>query len=371
MKVLQLGKFFPPDTGGIESVIGDLTNELAKEMTCDVLCSNSKNKTKIENARNHRIIRTASLARVFSTSISPSLFFWLKRIGNDYDVIHLHLPDPMATAAYFLARPRARLVLHWHSDIVRPKALLFLYDPLQYWILRRADRIIATSPRYVEGSKYLKKHRGKISVVPLGLDTAKFTVSKAKVKEIRDKSGDRPIIFSLGRLIYYKGYEYLIEAMKDVGACLLIGGCGPLGEKLQRQAGNLNIKRKIYFLGEIKNEDLGSYYRACDVFCLPSVYKSEAFGLVQVEAMFFGKPVVSTDIEGSGVGWVNRNGVTGITVPPRDSGALAAALNGIIGDPGLREKLAANGKRTFEENFTIKMMAEKITRLYKEILSNN
>lgn len=368
MKVLQFGKFFPPDTGGMESVIGDLTNGLSKEIACDVLCCNSKNKTEIDNSHNYQIIRTASLIKLFSTSISPALVYWLKKIGNNYDIIHLHLPDPMASLAYFLVRPKGGLVLHWHSDIIRQKIFLFLYDPLQFWILKKSDKIIATSSRYAQGSRYLKKYQHKTVVIPLGLDVEKFKKSEFAIKEIKNKFKNKPIVFSLGRLIYYKGYEFLIEAMKSVEAYLLIGGSGSLERKLQKQIEDCNMGKKVFLLGKIKNEDLGSYYQVCDVFCLPSIYKSEAFGLVQSEAMFFGKPVVSTDIIGSGTAWVNQDGETGFTVPPRDSDALAAAINKIINNPKIKLKMGVNSKRRFEDNFTIDIMVEKTIKLYKELI---
>jgi len=368
MKILQFGKFFPPATGGIESFIFDLTEELSKKIKCDVLCSNSKNKTSIERKENYIVIRTASFGKLFSTSISPAMIYWLKRIGNNYDIIHLHLPDPMGNLAYFLVRPKAKLILHWHSDIIRQKSILFFYKPLQDWLLERADRIIATSPKYMEGSEYLKKYKKKCVVIPLGLNPEKLKINEIKIKEIKHLFRGKPIIFSLGRLIYYKGYEYLIEAMRNVDAYLLIGGSGPLRKFLQKQIEKLNLSKKVFLLGKVRDEDLGSYYQACDIFCLPSIYKSEAFGLVQAEAMYFGKPIVSTDIEGSGVSWVNQNGVTGLVVPPKNAIALAKAVNKIIKNPELKKKFSENAKRRFEEEFRIEIITERILKLYKKII---
>lgn len=368
MRILQFGKFFPPHIGGMESFIFDLTEELSRKVKCDVLCSNSKNKTTLENKKSYCIIRTASFGEIFSTSISPAMIWWLKKIGNKYDIIHLHFPDPMANLAYFLARPKTKLILHWHSDIIRPKKLLPFYEPLQNWLLKRAEKIIATSPNYLENSKYLKKYKTKCVPIPLGLNSKKLKINKNLVQKIKNLYNDKPIIFTLGRLIYYKGFEYLIEALKDINGYLLIGGSGPLRKKLEEQIEELNLKKKVILLGKIKKEELGSYYQACDLFCLPSIYKSEAFGLVQLEAMYFGKPIVSTNIPGSGVKWVNQNNITGLVVPPKDNKALAEAINKILKNPELKKKFGENAQRRFEKEFKIEAVANKIFKLYNEII---
>jgi len=234
--------------------------------------------------------------------------------------------------------------------------------------LKKADKIIATSPNYIEGSKYLRKYKEKCVVIPLGLNPEKLKINESMIQEIKKLYKDKPIIFSLGRLIYYKGFEYLIEAMRNINAYLLIGGSGPLKESLQKRIKNLNLSKKVFLLGRIKDEDLGSYYQACDVFCLPSIHRTEAFGLVQVEAMFFGKPVISTNIESSGVSWVNQNNITGLVVSSKDPTALAEAINKIINNPELKEKFGENAKKRFEEEFRIEVVANKIFKLYNKII---
>lgn len=368
MKVLQFGKFFPPDIGGMETFIFDLTEELSRKIKCDVLCSNSKNRTLVEDRGNYTVMRAASFGRVFSTSLSPEMVLRLKKMGGDYDIIHMHLPDPMAALAYFLARPGSKLVLHWQSDIVRQKSLLKIYGPLQDWLLKRADRIIATSPNYLSGSPYLGKYKDKCAIVPLGIDPKKLVADDEKVAGIKNRYRGRPIVLFVGRLIYYKGIEYLVEAMKDVRGYLLIAGQGELENKIRGLVEKLNLSQKVFLLGRIEEKDLGSYYKACDIFCLSSIHKSEAFGLVQLEAMNFGKPVVSTIIDGSGVDWVNQNGVTGLTVEPKNPKALAVALNSIILEPGLGKSFGENGKIRFEKEFDIKTTAGRISDLYRGIL---
>jgi len=370
MKILQFSKFFPPYIGGIESFVFDLTEELSKKITCDVLCSNTKNETVIENKGKYKVIRTASLGRLFSTSISFAMIYWLKKIGNEYDLIHMHLPNPMANLAYFLVRPKAKLILHWNSDIVKSKCLTFLYEPLQNWLLKRADKIIILTPSYLEDSKYIRRYKEKAVVINYCIKPETLTINEDKVREINGLFKDKPIILSFARLVHFKGFKYLIGAMKDVDAYLLIGGSGPLKEQLQNQINNLNLSRKVLLLGEITRKEgaLGAYYQACDIFCLPSIHKAESFGIVFIEAMYFGKPIVSTDIKGSGVRWVNINNVTGLSVQPKDSSALAKAINKIITNPDLKNKFGENAKKRFDENFKMNIALDKVYKLYREVV---
>lgn len=371
MKVLHLSKFYPPEVGGIELFISDLVEQLSKHITCDMLCANTNNKTVVEKRETYTIIRAASYGSLFSTSIAPSMIGLLKEIGNKYDLIHLHLPNPLANIAYFMVRPDAKLVLHWHSDIIRQKKLMLFYRPLQDWLLKRADLIIATSESYLEHSEYLQHYKGKCALIPLGLTADRLHVNDEKVRHIKNKFSDKPIIFTLGRLVYYKGMDYLIDAMKGVNAYLLIGGTGPLQDKMQTQINLLDLNKTVFLLSRIEDDDLGAYYQACDVFCLPSIYKAEAFGLVQLEAMYFGKPIVSTDIIGSGVSWVNQHNITGRIVPPKNSNALSAALTQIIGDADLKAILGRNGRERFEREFTISTVADKTLKAYKQLLNGD
>jgi glycosyltransferase involved in cell wall biosynthesis len=368
MKILQLSKFYPPVFGGIEFFVFDLVEEMSNDVQCDVLCSNIGGRTVVEERERYRVIRCGSLGRVFSTSISPPLIGRLRQLGDRYDIVHVHLPNPMANLAYYLTRPGSRLVVHWHSDILRQKTLLALYRPLQDWLLRRADVIVATSQNYLDNSEHLKGYRDKCVVIPLGLNTSRLISCQEKAEEIGRMYEPKPIVFSLGRLVYYKGLNYLIEAMKRVDACLLIGGSGPLKESLEKQVLGSSLDHKVFVLGDIDQEDLGAYYQACDVFCLPSVRKTEAFGLVQVEAMYFGKAVVSTAIPGSGVSWVNRDGVTGLVVRPEDPEALSDALNRLIADAGLRGEFGRNGRQRFDDKLNIKVVAKEMLRVYSDVV---
>lgn len=369
MKVLHIGKFYPPDSsGGIETVVYNLVQELSKDITCDVLCFNSNSKTITEFKENSTVIRVSCFGRLFSAPIGHSMIYWFKKIANCYDIIDVHLPNPIVNIAYFLVRPKAKLIIHWHSDIIKQKKLLFFFKPLQNWLLRKASKIIVATPQHIESSIFLKDFRDKCEIIPFGIDISRSQMSdtvRKKVDTIRNKYGPRIILF-VGRFVYYKGIEYLVRAMKDVDANLLLIGDGPLKKDLEDIVVELGIEEKIVFLGAVNDEEMPIYYHACDIFVLPSIANSEGFGIVQLEAMACGKPVINTSLP-TGVPYVSLNGETGITVPPKNSVALAKAINRLLADNDLRKRYGQNAKQRVEKEFTQELMARRILNAYNKL----
>lgn len=375
MKVLQLGKFYPPDVGGIESAIYEITEELnRKGVKCDVLCSNSKREYKEEVIKretyHYKVIRTKSYGKILSTSITPQMIFKLREIINEYDIIHLHHPDPMANLSLFLSKPnRKRIIVHWHSDIIRQRFSLKFYKPLLIWMLKHADVIIATSPKYIEESEQLSAFREKCVAIPRGIRKGNLYSNPKAVSNLREKYKGKKIIFSIGRFIAYKGFEYLIESAKYLPSdyIILIGGNGPLRSKYEKIIQKYDLFNKVKLLGRLPQNMLANYYDACDVFCLPSISKNEAFGLVMVEAMSFGKPVVATNIKGSGVSWVNQDGITGLNVEPKNPKALAQAIEFICNNREVYKKFSENALKRFNEEFTIDKEVSRILEIYKSL----
>jgi len=189
----------------------------------------------------------------------------------------------------------------------------------------------------------------------------------ALAKKIRARAGEQLLVFALGRHVTYKGFDVLLNAMPHTQARLLLGGDGPLTEALKRQAQSLGIEDRVDFVGPIPDSDLGAYYHACDVFCLPSVTTNEAFGLVQLEAMACGKPVICTQLH-NGVNVVNPDGLTGITVPTRDPHALASAINALELDISRRDRLGRQARAHALGQYSMKAMSQAHARLYEEIL---
>lgn len=369
MKILQIGKFYPI-LGGVEKVMYDLTNGFAaRNIECDMLCANNDTTVKKliikELSHGNRIIICPTKVKMFATMLSSSMIKELKRRCNIYDIIHIHHPDPMAALALYMSGYNGKVVLHWHSDILKQAQLLKLYLPLQNWLIKRACRIIGTTPVYIKESPYLTKVQGKCTYLPIGIDVVQY--DKDAVERLRSQYYGKKIIFSLGRLVEYKGYEYLIEAAKNLGDnyVILIGGSGPLKDKLQAQIEAGNLSGKVKLLGRVSDEELPCYYYATDLYCLSSTMKTEAFAIVQIEAMSCGKPVVSTRIPGSGVAWVNADQVSGLTVDICNAQALSNAFKKILEDKTLYDKLSRGARKRFETLFQKETMIEKCLNIYK------
>jgi glycosyltransferase involved in cell wall biosynthesis len=368
IKILQFGKFYPPAIGGMERVIFSLTEGLNQAgHHCDVLCSNTKREQIIESNNGYSITRAKTFGVLFSMSLAPGLIPLLWKVRKDYDIIHFHHPDPISALAFFLVRPQAELVIHWHLDIVKQKIAYLFYRPLEKWLLKRAKRIIATSPNYLLHSKPLKAHFAKCTVIPLGVAPLPAADSK-RVGKLRSQYAGKIIVFSLGRFTDYKGFQYLIGAAEFLSDKfqIIIGGDGPLRQSFEKQILNLKLADRVKLAGRLDDEDVLAHFSACDIFCLPSITKNEAFGLVLLEAMNFSKPIVATTIEGSGTGWVNEHQVTGLNVAPMDSNALAQAIKKLTEDPCSKE-MGVNALRRFETLFTVDKMINTTIQLYRQI----
>ena len=365
LRILQLGKFYPV-RGGVEKVMYDLMWGLSEQgVDCDMMCASEEMGNQVIEINGHaRLICCNAWRKVAATMIAPAMLAKLRGICKEYDIIHVHHPDPMACLALYCSGYRGKVILHWHSDIQKQKWLLKLYLPFQKWLIDRADYIVGTSPVYLKESPFLKGVQEKTFCLPIGIEPVPAAPELAEI--IRQRYGNRKIVFSLGRLVPYKGYRYLVEAARylDDDYVVLIGGSGVLKDELEAQIERLGLQRKVMLLGRVSDEELPGYYEACKVFCLSSIQKTEAFGIVQIEAMSCGKPVVATTIPESGVAWVNANGESGINVEPENAKALAGAIREITKEESCYERYARNARRRYEEWFTKDRMIEKCLKLY-------
>lgn len=366
MKILQLGKFYPI-RGGVEKVMYDLMIGLSERgVDCDMLCAVDGRKAWTLPINEHaKLMGCPSWTKLAATMISPAMIFSLRRLCDNYDLIHVHHPDPMACLALFCSGYKGKVVLHWHSDIQKQRMLLRLYRPLQNWLLKRAGLIVGTTPVYLKESPYLQQVQHKTVCLPIGVEP--ICPSPEAVEKLRNKYGGRKIIFSLGRLVPYKGFRYLVEAGKylDDRYVILIGGEGILREDLQKEIDDLNLRGKVELLGRVSDEELPAYYGACSVFCLSSVQKTEAFAIVQIEAMSCGKPVVATNIPQSGVSWVNAHGYSGLNVTPGNARELAEAIRNITKDEETYRRYAGNAKARYLEVFTKECMINQCIKIYE------
>lgn len=374
MNVLQVSKFYKPVMGGIERVAWELAEGLSRMgLRSNVLCSNQQRETVVEpQPAGYDVVRAGSLGMVLSTSMAPAMVHQLRRLADQHELIHLHMPDPMAALALCLVRPRVPVVVHWHSDVIRQRRAMKLYEPLQTWLLRRADAIIATSQAYAESSEPLRAWRAKVSVIPIGISDDRLPADAAAAQALRQQFGGRRIVFALGRMAYYKGYDVLIAAAAALpdDTVVLIGGDGEMLPSLRAQVASAGLQDKVHLLGHVKDRELPGYFLACDVFCMSSTVRSEAYGVVLLEAMMMGKPIIATDIAGSGVPWVNQHGLTGFNVPVGQPAELARLLSGLLADEGLRAQMGQAARARYLREFDAALMTSHVVDLYRRLKAN-
>lgn len=375
MKILQLGKFYPI-RGGVEKVMWDLTQGLSQAgVSCDMLCAKlshdgidakdtrfyDKDNACFRFPGGGRVFLVPALAKKAATMLSPAMVRWLRQHRDEYDLIHIHHPDPMAALALKMSGFRGPVVLHWHSDILSQRMLLALYRPLQNWLIRRADRIVGTTPVYLKESPCLQDVQEKCTAVPIGI--APVPEDPAGAEAIRKRFAGKQILLSIGRLVPYKGYRYLVEAVKHLpeDCHLVIGGSGPLKEELEAQISRDGLQGRVSLIGYVSDEALPAWFHACDVFILSSVMKTEAFGIVQIEAMSCGKPVVATRIPGSGVAWVNADGISGRNAATEDAESLATAIQEVLKE---KERFSEGAKQRYRQYFRKEEMIQKTITIY-------
>ena len=327
----------------------------------------------------YKLVEAATFGTYFSTAASPMQI--LKALAmhrkESFDIIHLHLPNPLAHLASVMFPKNVKRVITWHSDIIKQKRLLSIYLPFLRGFTSSADALIAATPAHFTSSTQIPADYplNKRHVIPYGRDFTDLVLTTVTIQycdalkvNAKQTSATGKIIFALGRHVYYKGFDVLIEAMQHVDAQLILGGDGPLKSKLQQQAERQGISHKVTFAGSIPDAKLAAYFNACDVFCLPSVEQSEAFGLVQLEAMACGKPVVCTQLN-NGVNVVNQVGITGLAVPVRDPAALAKALSMLLNDDVLRLKMGQQAKEHAIAGYSLSAMSTSHLALYHMLLS--
>ncbi|MHB1450857.1 MAG: glycosyltransferase [Coriobacteriia bacterium] len=388
MRITMLNKYYPPHLGGIEYHMRDLAVALSGAgHGVHAIVANEGRETTFETLDGVAVTR---LGRLFAYASTPVALGMKRAIADEAarpdrpDVFHLHFPYPWGEVSWLAARGgrgalsgwRARhdvpTVLTYHSDIVRQRALGAAYAPILRSVLDRVDLVIASSPDMVEHSEHLSRIADKCRVVPFGIHVEHFAATPertARATELRagvtPSRGERPVVLFVGRLIYYKGVDVLVRAMADVDADLVMIGRGPLRAELDALVDSLGIGERVRFVEPVGDDDLAAWYHAADVFCLPSVARSEAFGLVQLEAHAAGTPVVSTRLT-TGVPFVNPDGVTGLTVPPGDVPALARALHTLVTDDALRARLGTQAAERALRDFTIARMTADTVAVYHE-----
>ncbi len=360
--------YYPPVIGGIEKHIHQVATGTSDEYDVRVLVANTRPRTEICDVDGIEVIKAASVGRLASAPLSPTFPHLLKRYAAD--ILHFHCPNPTGNLSYLVVHPQGKVVVTYHSDVVRQSRAMFIYGRFLRKFLDRADAVLPTSPNYVNSSPYLARVRKKCTVVPLGIETERFKPTpaiRARAAELRQIAAGHPIILFVGRLRYYKGIWFLVQAMPRLKAHLIIVGAGPEEAAIRKQARTFKVAERVTLTGAVSDEDLVAYYYAADIFCLPSHLRSEAYGLVQLEAMACGLPVVSCNID-TGVPFVNQADKTGLIVPPASPAKLAAALNTLLNNEDLRKRLGEQAKARVFSEFDVSLMIKRIKEIYAHLL---
>ncbi len=369
MKILQVNKLYYPHIGGIETVIQNMAEGLKDRTNMQVLVCQEKGKTREEKINGVNVTRCGSLGVFFSMPVSFSFLTQFRKKSRTADIVHIHMPFPLADVACLLSGYRGKVVLSWHSDVVKQKKLMLIYKPFMQWLLKRANKIIVATEGHINGSAYLKPYREKCVIIPYGIKTDDYKCIRQENFLKLSDSRNKKILF-IGRLVYYKGTDVLINALAQTkGSEVFIVGKGTLEAELKEQVRKLGLEERVHFLGVLEDTDIKKALNDCDFFVLPSVANSEAFGIVQSEAMICGKPVINTSLP-TGVPYVSIDNETGFTVPPQNISKLAEAIQELTDNDDLRNKFGFNAEKRAREQFSMEKMLDDTERLYAGLLNN-
>jgi rhamnosyl/mannosyltransferase len=378
LRILHVGKFYPPFHGGIENFLAALVAEQTRRghhvaaLVHSHEPGGSPGRPEVGSPFPW-IIRAPCYGRLLYAPVSPSFPNWLHRVIADFrpDLLHLHLPN--TSAFWALGLPAARKlpwVIHWHADVVgsnidvRLKLAYRVYRPFEEAMLRRATAIVATSPPYRASSLALRPWLAKCHVVPLGLPPLEPEPELGPAPNHEEWQPGLLRVLAIGRLTYYKGFDTLIRAVARLpDAQAIIVGEGELRAALEDVLDASGAGDRIRLAGGLPGKALANLQNSCDVLVLCSIERTEAFGVVLLELMQRGKPVIVSDVAGSGMGWVVANGTTGDLVPPADVGALAVSIRR-MGDAGVRRSLGVAGRDRFDQCFRIDRVAQAMDRVY-------
>jgi len=365
MKVLHVFKdYFPPTHGGIEHLVHDLAHHMPDVESAVVTSARQRALIEEDDAGVH-VVRVPEFGRVGSAPVSTGFARQIRRLAPD--LVHFHMPNPTAEFSFLTAGLDIPSIATYHAEVARARWLVPPYHAVQRMFLRRMRAVTIGSQAFAAHAPLLRDFRRRLVVVPYGVDPDEWTVRPAAADRIRERHPGPLVVFT-GRLVHYKGVHHLVEAMRDIDGTLLLVGWGSQVPALRAAAARAGMSDRVVFTGPVDNDERIAYYHAADVVVLPSTSRSEGFGLVLLEAMASGTPVISTEV-GSGTSWVNVDGETGLVVPPSDPQALAGALRRVLGDAWLAKAMGEEGRARVRKRFTRAQMLDRFRRVYDEALS--
>ena len=371
MRVLHFYKtYFPESVGGVEQVIRQMcvgTGRLG--VRNEVLTLTRQKEKRDVDFEGHKVRLLPLDFEISSTGFSLAAFGELARMAEDADVVHYHFPWPFMDLAHFISRIKKPSLVTYHSDIVRQKQLLRLYQPLKHRFLQSVDTIVATSPNYMASSAVLDRYRDKTRVITYGLDKTIYPEpDQARMDQWRARIGERFFLF-VGVLRYYKGLHILLDAVANTDYPVVIVGAGPIETELKAHAERLGLTH-VLFVGALDEADKVALLTLCYALVFPSHLRSEAFGISLLEGAMYGKPMISSEI-GTGTTYINIDAETGLVVPPSDPQAFGDAMRTLWDNPELAQAMGKRAEARYWELFTAEQMAKSYTALYHELVANH
>jgi glycosyltransferase involved in cell wall biosynthesis len=375
INISHFGKKYYPDIGGIESLTLSLSRgAVVNGYSVTVICFGKTRKISEELVDQVRILRAPTSMMIASQPLGLKYIYLCLRESRKANLVHLHLPNMLGCLCALFIPRKTRLLVHWHSDVIGKGFLGKLLSPLEFFILKRADIIVATSKIYTDASKILFRFREKVTVIPIGVpdiepisDNACVSIFAHALEKI---IAGRRIILAVGRLVPYKGFSVLIEASKHINsdAIVIIVGDGPLREELQNTVNSSGVADSVHLTGRLSEDALRYLFSKSTLYCMTSTYRAEAFGVVLLEAMAHGLPIVATNIPGSGVPWVNQHGITGLNVPVGDAKALACACNDLLSSVEKRLEFSRNARSRYLAEFTEVTSINRMMEVYGKLI---
>lgn len=370
MKITHVFKTYFPDTqGGMEECIRQLCLQTSRHAVDNTVLTLSKAVRQRERMSRPEceLVRYPVTVDVASTPMSMSLLRHYRECIRNADLIHYHFPWPFADLMHVVHRIKTPYVVTYQSDIVKQETLKHFYAPLMKRFLRGASTITVASPNYLESSQDLVPFRDRCRIMPLGIDEKSYPEASAAVLEHwRQQVGEQFFLF-IGVLRYYKGLQFLLDALKGTDHRVVIAGKGPMEDSLKAQARELGIESQVIFTGFLPDEDKVALLQLCRALVFPSHLRSEAYGISLVEAAMYGRPMISCEI-GTGTTFINQRDVTGFVVPPEDPESLRQSMNALAGDDRLSAAMGVQARKRYEETFTATKMGDTCFQIYQEVL---
>jgi glycosyltransferase involved in cell wall biosynthesis len=371
LRILHAYKVYWPDAdGGIPSVMSGLARNTHQESFHSILSARRFGPGRKYTLDGVPVEAVTSFGTVHSMPLAPGYFSAFRRSVREAGAIVHHAPFPLTDAAMLLGLPAdVAVIVYWHADIIGHPLFKRLVSPILRRALARADKIVVSGTAMIESSDLLKPHAAKCEVLPYGVDLDYWRTldaeDAAKVEQIKQQHPRH--IVAVGRLVSYKGFDVLVRAMRDVDACATIVGGGPLHDQLSQLAAGLGVSTRIHFAGRLERRDIKRLFHAAQIFAFPSVNDAEAFGIAQIEAMSTGLPVVNTQLRTT-VPWVARHDQEALTVQPNDPGAFAQALNSLLDQPALAQRLGAAAYARATDEFALDVFRARMTAVYNDAI---